>query len=71
MTFCANYMLTHFVVGAFSRDTRETERARGPQRRQPPEFSRKRLLFTIAITGIAVLLGSLLFQRKTESSQVH
>ncbi|XP_021888115.1 XIAP-associated factor 1 isoform X2 [Carica papaya] len=41
------------------------------QRRQPRNFSQRRLLFTIAITGIAVLLGSLLFQRKTESSQVH
>lgn len=46
-----------------------------PQRRQPRprprprpnEFSRKRLLFTIAVTGFAVLLGSLLFQKKEQS----
>jgi hypothetical protein len=55
------------------RDVRAAERRQpqGPQRRQPPDFSRKRLLFTIAITGIAVLLGSFLFQKKTEDSQVH
>ncbi|XP_044510269.1 XIAP-associated factor 1-like isoform X2 [Mangifera indica] len=47
------------------------ERDQGPQRRPPNDFSRKRLLLTIAITGIAVLLGSLFFHRKTESSQVH
>jgi len=55
------------------RDVRAAERRQpqGPQRRQPQDFSRKRLLFTIAITGIAVLLGSFLFQKKTEDSQVH
>jgi len=53
-----------------SRDTREAERERGA-RRQPQEFSRKRLVVSIAITGIAVLLGSLFFQRKTENDQVH
>ncbi|CDP00945.1 unnamed protein product [Coffea canephora] len=58
-------------IAESSRATRPVERDRVPQRRQPNEFSRKRLLFTIAITGIAVLLGSLLFQRKTEHSQVH
>ncbi|KAJ0026266.1 hypothetical protein Pint_08526 [Pistacia integerrima] len=52
-------------------DVRAPERDQGPQRRPPNDFSRKRLLLTIAITGIAVLLGSLFFQRKTESSQVH
>ncbi|WRX31069.1 hypothetical protein QQP08_023556 [Theobroma cacao] len=54
-----------------SRDVRAAEREQGAQRRQPPEYSRRRLLFTIAITGIAVLLGSLFFQKKTETSQVH
>ncbi|KAL3504974.1 hypothetical protein ACH5RR_034815 [Cinchona calisaya] len=54
-----------------SRASRPVERDRGPQRRQPNGFSRKRLLFTIAVTGIAVLLGSLFFQRKSEHSQVH
>ncbi|KAH8516266.1 hypothetical protein H0E87_004573 [Populus deltoides] len=56
-----------------SRDVRAAERRQpqGPRRRQPQDFSRKRLLFTIAITGIAVLLGSFLFQKKTEDSQVH
>lgn len=56
----------------FWRGGRAVERDRSPQRRQQPnDFSRKRLLFTIAITGIAVLLGSLLFQKKAEHSQVH
>ncbi|XP_010314593.2 uncharacterized protein [Solanum lycopersicum] len=42
----------------------------GAPRRQPHEASRKRLLFTIAITGVAVLFGSLLYQKKTEDSQM-
>ncbi|CAI9116108.1 OLC1v1017176C1 [Oldenlandia corymbosa var. corymbosa] len=59
-------------IAESSRSTRPAERRdRSPQRRQPNEFSRKRLLFTIAITGIAVLLGSLLFQRKSDNSQMH
>lgn len=58
------------TVGS-SRDVRAAERDPAAQRRQPPDFSRKRLIFTIAITGIAVLLGSLFFQRKTESNSVH
>ncbi|KAJ6685716.1 XIAP-ASSOCIATED FACTOR 1-LIKE [Salix purpurea] len=50
------------------RDARDAERRQpqGPQRRQPQDISRKRLLFTIAVTGIAVLLGSFLFQKKAE-----
>ncbi|XP_061372086.1 uncharacterized protein LOC133314606 [Gastrolobium bilobum] len=54
-----------------SRDVRPAERDDGARRRQPNEFSRKRLLFTIAITGIAVILGSIFFQRKAEPSDVH
>ncbi|KAI8550222.1 hypothetical protein RHMOL_Rhmol06G0087900 [Rhododendron molle] len=54
-----------------SRGTRAAERGNNAQRRPPHEFSRRRFLFTIAITGIAVLLGSLFFQRKTENNQVH
>uniref|UniRef100_A0A5B7B581 Putative TRAF-type zinc finger domain-containing protein 1 isoform 1 n=1 Tax=Davidia involucrata TaxID=16924 RepID=A0A5B7B581_DAVIN len=53
------------------RDARVAEREHGAQRRPPRDFSRRRLLFTIAITGIAVLLGSLFFQRKTDNNQVH
>ncbi|KAK9270646.1 hypothetical protein L1049_026228 [Liquidambar formosana] len=53
-----------------SRNVRAAERDQGAQRRQPREFSQRRILFTIAITGIAVLLGSLFFQRKSENSQV-
>jgi len=50
-----------------SRAAREVEREREVRRRpQPQEYSsRKRILFTIAIAGIAVLSGSLLFQKKT------
>lgn len=54
-----------------SRDVRPVERERGAQRRPPNEYSRKRLLFTIAITGIAVLLGSLFYQRKADNGQLH
>ncbi|GFP84100.1 traf-type zinc finger domain-containing protein 1 [Phtheirospermum japonicum] len=57
--------------GIFYRNVRPPERARGAPRRQPQEFSPRRLLFTIAITGIAVLLGSLFFQRKPDPSQVN
>ncbi|KAK4354744.1 hypothetical protein RND71_026938 [Anisodus tanguticus] len=53
-----------------SRNTSPAERDRGAPRRQPHEVSKKRLLFTIAITGVAVLFGSLIFQRKAEDSQV-
>lgn len=54
-------------IAESSRNTRAAERERGvPQPRHPREFSPRRLLFTIAITGIAVLLGSLFFQRKTD-----
>ncbi|XP_004287428.1 PREDICTED: TRAF-type zinc finger domain-containing protein 1 [Fragaria vesca subsp. vesca] len=55
-----------------SRDVRAAEIGQGPQRRrQPNEFSRRGLVFTIALTGIAVLLGSLFFQKKAEGSQVN
>ncbi|XP_027356028.1 XIAP-associated factor 1 [Abrus precatorius] len=54
-----------------SRNVRPAERDRGARRRQQNDFSRRRLLFTIAITGIAVILGSIFFQRKTELSNVH
>ncbi|KAI5655066.1 hypothetical protein M9H77_32253 [Catharanthus roseus] len=64
-------VISHTVAES-SRGGRAVERDHSPQRRQQPnDFSRKRLLFTIAITGIAVLLGSLLFQKKAEHSQVH
>nr|GMD84999.1 XIAP-associated factor 1-like [Ipomoea batatas]GMD91327.1 XIAP-associated factor 1-like [Ipomoea batatas]GME09303.1 XIAP-associated factor 1-like [Ipomoea batatas] len=58
-------------VAESSRNTRAVEREPDIPRRHPNEFSKRRLLFTIAITGIAVLLGSLLFQRKAEHSQLH
>ncbi|KAM2668542.1 hypothetical protein EV2_020131 [Malus domestica] len=54
-----------------SRDNRVAERRQGPPRRQANEFSRKWLMFTIALTGIAVLLGSLFFQIKPDESRVH
>ena len=38
------------------------------RRRRDNGVSNKRLFFTIAITGIAVLIGSLFFQRKPEGS---
>ncbi|KAL4295486.1 hypothetical protein GQ457_12G016870 [Hibiscus cannabinus] len=54
-----------------SRDVRAAEREQGAPRGQPPEYSRRRLLFTIAITGIAVLFGSLFFEKKAETAEVH
>ena len=53
------------------RDARAAEREQGGRRRPPQEFSQRRVLFTIAITGIAVILGSLFFQRKTENTEMH
>ncbi|KAF8411329.1 hypothetical protein HHK36_003876 [Tetracentron sinense] len=53
-----------------SRDTSASEREQGAPRRQPHDLSRRRLLFTIAITGIAVLLGSLFLQQKADDHQV-
>lgn len=59
-----------------SRNVREPARDEDARRRRPPpppqnDFSTRRLLFTIAITGIAVLLGSFFLQRKGEPSDVH
>ncbi|GJR14294.1 XIAP-associated factor 1-like protein [Tanacetum coccineum] len=57
------------TIPAASRATREAERERAPRRRPPPrDFSTRRLLFTIAITGIAVLLGSFLFQSNSDQA---
>ncbi|CAL5385730.1 unnamed protein product [Camellia sinensis] len=68
----ADAMVSQMLLLNLPGATRAAERERGAQRRPPPhEFSRRRLLFTIAITGIAVLLGSLFFQRKTENNHVH
>ncbi|KAL6493155.1 hypothetical protein OROGR_032914 [Orobanche gracilis] len=52
-----------------SRNARPPERAGAAPITQPWEFSPRRLMFTIAITGIAVLLGSIFFQRKPDHSQ--
>lgn len=57
---------------AESSGAREAERERGARRRPPPQdFSTRRLVFTIAITGLAVVLGSLIFQRKPLNSDMH
>ncbi|KAJ8430710.1 hypothetical protein Cgig2_000275 [Carnegiea gigantea] len=58
-----------------SRDARDTRtpaerEARPPQRRAPSTFRRRHLLVTIAIAGIAFILGSLFLQKKSESSPV-
>ncbi|XP_004490464.1 uncharacterized protein [Cicer arietinum] len=59
------------AVGS-SRNVREVERGEGVRRRrQQNEFSTKRLLFTIAITGIAVILGSIFLQKKADPSDLH
>ncbi|KAL8199645.1 hypothetical protein R6Q57_013213 [Mikania cordata] len=50
-----------------SRATREAEREHGPRRRETPHnLSTQRLIFTIAITGIAILLGSFIFQNQPD-----
>ncbi|KAL8252802.1 hypothetical protein R6Q59_036495 [Mikania micrantha] len=52
--------------------TRESERHGDGRRRLPQQdMSTRRLVFTIAITGIAVVLGSLLFHRKPPNSELH
>ncbi|RVW56199.1 hypothetical protein CK203_116388 [Vitis vinifera] len=67
MDLTYNFMLVLHLESA-RRDARAAEREQGGQRRPPLQgFSQRRLLFTIAITGIAVLLGSLFFQKKTEN----
>ncbi|KAF7817057.1 XIAP-associated factor 1-like [Senna tora] len=58
------------TVGS-SRDVREAERDEGARRRRQNDFSKRHLLFTVAITGIAVLFGSILFQKRTEHSDLH
>ncbi|XP_042486963.1 XIAP-associated factor 1 [Macadamia integrifolia] len=60
------------IAAGPSRDTSPSapEREQGAHRRLPQDISRRRLLFTIAITGIAVLLGSFFFQRKAENHQL-
>ncbi|CAI0549653.1 unnamed protein product [Linum tenue] len=63
------------TVGSSRRDVNPRPTERGPRggvppRRPPQGHSRKRLFFTIAITGIAVLLGSFLFQKRPEANQV-
>ena len=50
---------------------REAEREVRARRRQQNDFSTRRLLITIAITGIAVMLGSMFLQRKVDPSDVH
>ncbi|KAK3006619.1 hypothetical protein RJ639_017666 [Escallonia herrerae] len=59
------------ITAESSRNTREAERERAAGRGPRHEFLPKRLLFTIAITGIAVLLGSLFFQRKPGNYEMH
>lgn len=47
-----------------SRDAQGPESAHGPRRRWPSEFSPKGLICSIAVTGVAVLLGSVFIGRK-------
>ncbi|KAH9626565.1 hypothetical protein KSS87_005545 [Heliosperma pusillum] len=47
------------------------ERPPRPERRAGPPFLRRHLLFSIAITGIAFILGSLLFQKKSDITPGH
>ncbi|XP_055810596.1 uncharacterized protein LOC129880533 isoform X2 [Solanum dulcamara] len=59
------------IIAESSRNTSPSERDHGGPRRKLRVVPKKRLLYTtIAIAGIAVLVGSLIFQRKSEDSQV-
>ncbi|XP_077234077.1 TRAF-type zinc finger-like protein [Tasmannia lanceolata] len=56
-------------IAESSRDRTAPEREQVPPRRHARDLSQRRILFTIAITGIAVLIGSIFFQRKTDNHQ--
>lgn len=45
------------------------EREQGAPRRPVRDLSQKRILFTIAVTGVAVLIGSMFLQRRADSHQ--
>ncbi|XP_010544052.1 PREDICTED: XIAP-associated factor 1-like isoform X1 [Tarenaya hassleriana] len=62
--------IVHNNVESSRRNGRATGGEGNGRRRNGNEVSQRRILFTIAITGIAVLLGSLFFQRKSAVSQV-
>ncbi|KAL9229201.1 hypothetical protein vseg_004693 [Gypsophila vaccaria] len=52
-----------------SRDGRPAaERRERPERRAAPPFLQRHLLFSFAITGVAFIIGSLIFQKKPESN---
>ncbi|KAL2893045.1 Neurogenic locus notch-like protein 2 [Bienertia sinuspersici] len=57
--------------GAETGDSRPVaEREPRPRRREPPPpaFPKRHLFITIAITGIAFILGSFFYQKKSEST---
>jgi len=63
-------VIEYLLLILVCRYVRPVERDEGPRRRPQNDFPRKRVFFTIAITGIAVVLGSIFFQRKTDLSNV-
>nr|XP_043637171.1 TRAF-type zinc finger domain-containing protein 1-like [Erigeron canadensis] len=68
--------IAHEVACDVPENTAETSRAREANRERdarrpaPQDFPTRKLVFTIAITGIAVVLGSLIFQRKSHNSEL-
>ncbi|KAM0944156.1 putative Zinc finger, RING/FYVE/PHD-type [Dioscorea sansibarensis] len=52
-----------------SRDAQPIEREEDAYRRQPQNSPKRQILFTIAITGIAVLIGSIFLQQGKEPEQ--
>ncbi|XP_058080330.1 uncharacterized protein LOC131228589 [Magnolia sinica] len=56
-------------IAESSRDESISEREQDYHRRQPRDLSQKRIWFTIAITGIAVLMGSIFLQRRADNHQ--
>ncbi|XP_073099554.1 uncharacterized protein [Elaeis guineensis] len=55
--------------GTAESSRRTSEREEGARRRQAHDSSQRRILFTIAVTGIAVLIGSIFFQRRVDSHE--
>lgn len=45
------------------------ERVQGVPRRPARDLSRRRLLFTITVTGVAVVIGSMFLQKRADGYQ--
>ncbi|PKA65882.1 Protein LONGIFOLIA 1 [Apostasia shenzhenica] len=57
------------AAGALGRDPHDSPGGEG-HRRRPIGSSKRRILYTIAITGIAVIIGSVFLSRRAETNQL-